>query len=206
MGRKTFISYKYKDFNCNTLYFRDELIKKLDNFGNIYNGEDGLSDDLTGLKADTIKEKLKDMIHGCTVMIVLISPNMINSKWIPWEISYGLKDVTREELRSRRNGLIGVILPDKTGSITYFRTTNSCNQLIYSDNIAPKIMSTNRYNRKRDEYVTGTACGDSFNKDWSSYISYYSWDEFMDNLDEYIENAYKKSRQFYDNYDVKVLD
>ncbi len=206
MGRKTFISYKHEDKDCDTVWYRDQLIKKLENFGNIYNGEDGFSEDLTGLKADTIKERLKGMIHGCTVMIVLISPHMNQSKWIPWEISYGLKDITRDDIRSRRNGLIGVILPNKQGSIKYFRTNNECDQLLYSTAIVPSILNDNRFNKKNDDLVTLTKCGNSFNKDWSSYVSYYSWDEFIDKMDDYIENAFIKSRQMFDNYDIKIND
>ncbi len=58
MARKTFISYKYSE--AQTL--RNKIITKLGDDAKYYRGEDGYSEDLSSYKAETIKNRLSDMI------------------------------------------------------------------------------------------------------------------------------------------------
>ncbi|MDW9231755.1 hypothetical protein C7S15_4355 [Burkholderia cepacia] len=50
------------------------------------------------------------MMFDTSVTIVIVSPNIIQSKWIDWEIEYSLKEITRENITSRTNGIVGVIM------------------------------------------------------------------------------------------------
>lgn len=105
MARKTFISYKYSEAQD----LRDRIIGALGDDATYYKGETADSPDLTDTTVDNIKENLKKMMHDTSVTIVVISPNIKDSKWIDWEIEYSLKEITRENKTSRTNGVVGVI-------------------------------------------------------------------------------------------------
>lgn len=137
MGRKIFVSYKYRDFNVQKLnnvfsptwpcdyvtYIQKHIINSYSD--NIYKGENS-DEDLSDKSDDYIWEHLKDKLYDSTVTIVLISPNMKEpnkwerNQWIPWEISYSLRRTTRGGRTSQRNALLVVILPDKNGNYDYY--------------------------------------------------------------------------------------
>lgn len=59
--------------------------------------------------------------------VVFISPNMRESdkadrdQWIPWEISYSLKEISRKtktgkNVTRRSKTMVAVVLPDRNGS------------------------------------------------------------------------------------------
>jgi len=106
MARKTFVSYKHSEAQG----LRDDIVKALGEDAIHYQGETSDSPDLTDTTTDNIRENLKAMIHGTSVTIVVISPNIKDSKWIDWEIEYSLKEITREDKTSRTNGIICVIM------------------------------------------------------------------------------------------------
>ena len=135
MGRKIFVSYKYKDYNVKELptvtqptwpcdyvdYIQNEVLSDDD----IYKGEKS-DEDISSWDEDKIWEHLKDKIYDSTITIVLISPNMKEprkwqrSQWIPWEICYSLREKTRHDRTSHNNAILAVILPDKNGSYDYY--------------------------------------------------------------------------------------
>lgn len=137
MGYKIFVSYKYKDNNVRALpdvmqptwpcdyvdYIRDNILSDDD----IYKGEDS-DEDISFWTEDAIWQHLKDKIYDSTITIVLISPNMKEpgklqrSQWIPWEISYSLRETARNDRTSHNNAILAVILPDKSGSYEYYMT------------------------------------------------------------------------------------
>ncbi|WP_228725589.1 TIR domain-containing protein [Klebsiella pneumoniae] len=88
MAHETFISYKYSEAQD----LRDKIVKALGDDAVYYKGETSESPDISNTTVDNIKNNLKNMIFGTSVLIVIISPNMIKSKWIDWEIEYSLKE------------------------------------------------------------------------------------------------------------------
>lgn len=73
---------------------------------------------------------LKDKIYDSSITIVLISPNMKEpekwqrSQWIPWEISYSVRETIRNDRKSHRNAVLAVILPNKNGTYSYYDQNN----------------------------------------------------------------------------------
>lgn len=136
MGRKIFVSYKYADDDVENLKrnenstVRDYVTKfeeKLENSDNIYKGEHD-DEDLSEYSDDTIWKRLKDRIYDSSVTVIFISPNMKEenkrerNQWIPWEISYSLKEISRrnkkgEAVTSRSNAMVAVVLPNSNGGL-----------------------------------------------------------------------------------------
>ena len=139
MGRKVFVSYKYKDNDVKELptaiqptwpcdyvdYIKTHVLSDDD----IYKGENS-DEDISCWDDDKIWEHLKDKIYDSTLTIVLISPNMKErgrweiSQWIPWEVSYSLRETTRSNRTSHNNAILAVILPNKKGSYDYYSVDN----------------------------------------------------------------------------------
>lgn len=139
LGKKIFVSYKYKDNDVKMMpnvtqptwpcdyvdYIKDKVLCDDD----IYKGEKS-DEDISSWSEDAIWNHLKNKIYDSTLTIVLISPNMKEtgkwqrSQWIPWEISFSVRETTRNNQTSHRNALLVVILPDKSGSYDYYNKKN----------------------------------------------------------------------------------
>lgn len=120
MARKTFISYKYNE-SCK---YRDKVIESLGDDATYYTGETADSPDISNLKVDSIKNHLKDMIFNTTVTMVILSPSLVKSKWVEWEIEYSLSKYSRDGKTSSINGLIGII-PPFDGDYSWFISAHS---------------------------------------------------------------------------------
>ncbi|MBQ3495250.1 MAG: TIR domain-containing protein [Clostridia bacterium] len=229
MGHKIFVSYKYADSDVKQLTnsWRHDTVRtyvdKLEEYiskmsEHIYKGEtDG--DDLSGLSDDAIWTKLKDRIYDSTLTIVMISKGMRQTylpdreQWIPWEISYSLKEVYRKNIsdnmvKSSSNALLAIILPDTYGSYEYFTFRKTCclNPCCsYKTNFLFEIMRKNMFNIKRPN---NKECDDGsivYYGD-SSYMTTVKWEDFIKAPETYIDKAYDIQSKI-EQYDVcKELD
>ena len=213
MGHKIFVSYKYSDNNVyqinKNIYqhdtvrtYVDKLEQYIDNTDNIYKGESD-NEDLSRLSEDTIWGKLKDRIYDSTLTVVMISPNMKENKrdieqWIPWEISYSLKEVARKNINgkmvtSSSNAILGIVLPDRNGSYSYYITKNNCCsnpcRTLHTDKLFD-ILKCNMFNIKEPNCNN---CIDNRKIFYGecSYIISVTWDDFIKNPEDYINRAYK---------------
>lgn len=201
MARKTFISYKYSDVvegHENDDNLRDGIIRALGEDAQYYNGEDSFTDDLSSLKAATIQKRLSNMLYDTSVLILIISPNMKKSKWIEWELSYALKEETRNGRTSHPNGVVAVIqnnslngdypskywfVDQKTGFCRMEKTFGLV-----------KLNMGNLVKNAEPPFLNEYKC-------YRDYISIYSEDYFLNNLDDCIEYAYTKA-QYIDQYRI----
>ena len=199
MAHKTFISYKYSEAQ----QLRDDIISSLGEDAIYYQGETSDSPDLTDTTTDNIKKSLTDMMYDTSVTIVIISPNMKQSKWIDWEIAYCLKNITRKNRTSHTNGVIGVIMKHNDG-YDWFKTTSThsdnCTVSTYDASKVYSIINNNRYNQTPKIY----SCNECKTVDTltGSYISFVEEKTFLQNPQKYIDNAFEKSENDADWYDL----
>lgn len=223
MGKKIFVSYKYADDQVNNLKsnenstvrdYIDEFEKILDSADDIFKGEsDG--EDLSELSDDTIWEKLKDRIYDSSVTIVFISPGMKESgkterdQWIPWEVSYSLKEASRknkngESVTSHSNAMLAVVLPDGDNSYTYYLESKNCCNGGCTTHHTDKLFSIIKKNKfNRTENASKRTC-DNNSIIWTgtcSYIEAVKWSNFIANYQKYINSAVERQNHI-DEYDI----
>jgi hypothetical protein len=215
MGRNAFVSYKYADQKVQDLelfelvdflgskirrkitttarHYVDKVAEKLEKEDHIFKGEDD-DESMESLSDSSIGTKLGDKIFYSSVTIVLISKGMKElfksekDQWIPWEISYSLKQQDRQGQKSKTNGVIAVVLPDEQGSYDYYITKDAeCNCRSLNTPILFEILRKNMFNVKvpnrrvcNGSYVyTGDA----------SYITSIKWEDFIIKPSTYIDKA-----------------
>lgn len=197
--KKTFISYKHSE--AQTL--RDKIIESLGEAALYYKGETSTSPNLTDTSTQNIKNNLKNMIFDTTVTIIVVSPNIKQSKWIDWEIEYSLKEYKRNSRASKTNGIVAVI-QKINGEYSWIRKKNIENDghSTYTNDTSFlfDIINNNRFNQVPKEYICEDCLTVDANK--GSYISIIEEDDFLKNPDFYIENAYQKSQNV-ENYNLK---
>lgn len=201
MARKTFISYKHDE----AINLRDRIIDAMGDDASYYMGETSESPNLSDKKTETIRKNLSDMMYKTSVTIVIISPNMKQSNWIEWEISYCLKRNTRSERTSNRNGVVGVIMKSN-GSYDWARTKHVLDDgfkyYTYSTNLFLDIINENRFNQdplkySNEKYKTVSSLT-------GHYITLVDEEEFLNNIDKYIENAFSKSENDASGYKLSI--
>lgn len=199
MARETFISYKFSDARD----VRDRIYKNMGDYAKFYRGENGFSPNKSDDSDDAIWNYLKDMIWGTSVTIVVISPEMLQSSWIPDEISYSLKKISRDGTQSQRNGVVAVIKKVNGGYDWFkYKYTNPDGHVTtcYHEEKVFDIIKANRRNQVPPVYSCEKCQSiDALN---GSYIAYVEEDEFINNMDKYIENAFLKSQNDCKGYDV----
>ena len=223
MRRNVFVSYKYSDSKVQDLdlyelvdffgsklkrkitttarHYVDKLAEKLETDDHIYKGEDD-DESMESLADSTIGSKLGDKIFYSSVTIVLISKGMKEpftaekDQWIPWEVSYSLKEQTRQNQRSKTNGVIAVVLPDEYGSYEYYITRDEeCNCRTLNTPFLFMILEKNMFNVK---LPNRRLCNGSFVYTGdTSYIQSIKWEDFIINSSIYIEKAIElRDRQY----------
>lgn len=229
MARSIFVSYKYADADVRPLWppgtlltpretttarhYVDVLAARLNAEDHIYKGEND-NESLAGFKNETIESKLRSKIFSTSITIVLISKNMKDSsmseddQWIPWEVSYSLKEMTKNGRTSGTNGMLAVVLPDRNGSYGYFATP-ICPSGCVTWNIGSTfgIIAKNMFNRKRPEtfYCTNHPNSGAVHSGYyHSYIYPVKWDDFITNMNWYIELAVQISKNKGDYEVVKL--
>lgn len=199
MAHKTFISYKHSEAQG----LRDRIINALGDDATYYRGETSDSPDLSDTSTQNIKRVLCDMMYDTSVTIVIISPHMKESKWIDWEIEYCLKNITRKDRTSHTNGVVGVIMK-WNGGYDWFkqcdRNSDGCVASSYDERYLYEIIKNNRYNQNPKRYSCPIC--KTFNALTGSYISFVEEDDFINNPQYYIDNAYDKSENDAEGYDL----
>lgn len=198
MAHKTFISYKYSEAQ----ELRDSIIEALGDDATYYKGETSDSPDLTDYTTETIREHLKDMIFDTTVTIVILSPNMIKSKWIDWEIEYSLREYSRKGKTSKSNGVVAVI-QKYNGGYSWLKSAvtndDGHTSIRYDNSKMYNIINNNRFNQ--DPIVYFCSKCKTVDSLTGSYISIVCEEDFLSDPTKYIDNAYEKCKNV-NNYKI----
>ena len=209
MARKVFVSYKYGD-TCvkplNDNFFistkaRDyvtELQKLLGDNNEIYKGEND-NEDLSEFKDSTIESRLRNKIFDSSITIVIVSKGMKSwfydekDQWIPWEISYSLRELSKNGRRSRPNGLLMLVLPDENGDYDYYMRENTCphyNCITLNTDFLFGILRRNVFNSKN---IEESDCNNhSYNPVYigdHSYITSVKWEDFISTPTYYLDRC-----------------
>jgi len=213
MAKKIFVSYKYADSRVLSLpdieettarHYVDEIASLLEEEDHIFKGEDD-GEDMGTLADSTIASKLGDKIFDSSLTIVLISKGMKENipetdQWIPWEISYSLKEQSREGGNSKTNAVLAIVLPDENDSYEYFLKVNPlCNSVTHRTDTLFKILKENMFNHKQKESNIRECNGITIFEGYPSYIYSVKWYNFKADVGSYIEIA-NTIRQSIDKY------
>lgn len=205
MGRNIFVSYKYADSRVQRLpdlpwsespkvrNYVDKLQTVLAEADHINLGEkDGES--LADFADSTIETSLKDKIFRSSVTIVMISKGMKDiyrherDQWIPWEVSYSLRDVTRNDRTCRMNAVLGLVLPDEYGSYDWYYTSNiACNCTTHHTDQLFEMLRVNMFNMKEPKLTT--CQGMDIHHGEFSFIKTVRWSQFSTDPDSYLDTA-----------------
>lgn len=228
-GYKIFVSYKYKDSNvyhslednsdyiylCTVRDYVNYFESKIANSDHIYKGEHD-NEDLSKLSDETIWQKLKDRIYDSTLTILFISSGMKehskpeNDQWIPWEISYSLKESKRNDRTTHSNAIIAVVLPDRFDSYDYFENDYLFQGTIYGygeerKDILFEIIRKNMLNCINPPPINIPHIFDIWNNNLS-YIVTAKWSDFIGDYNKYINRAYKNLESIDQFNIVKTLN
>lgn len=127
-----------------------------------------------------------------------------SDQWIPWEVSYSLKEITRNDKLSHTNGILAVVLPDQYGSYEHFITQpcSVCDSRHLATNNLFPIIRDNMFNFKNIYQIEEhcSSCNSTFYKGSYSYIDAVKWVDFLSNKDHYLDKAAsnRDSRQSYE--------
>ncbi len=225
MGRKVFVTYKYSDAQVldldiydidswNNVYkvpttvrhYVNKLSEILEEDDHIYKGEDD-GESLVDFSDDYIASSLKDKIFDSTITIVFVSKGMKNfwnpekDQWMPWEISYSLKEMTRNGRTSTSNALLAVILPDEYGSYDYYITFDElCNCRSLNTLFLFEIIRCNMFNQKNPN-TTICSNGNVVYKGDSCYIQSVKWEDFKKSHNFYLDKAIEIKNNI-ENYNI----
>ena len=130
-------------------------------------------------------------------------------QWIPWEVSYSLKETSRnnkngESVTSHSNAMLAVVLPDEDNSYTYYLEPKNCctgGCTTHHRDKLFKIIKKNKFNRT--ENASKRTC-DNDNTIWTgtcSYIEAVKWSNFITNYQKYIDSAVDRQDHI-DEYDI----
>lgn len=220
MGRKIFVTYKYGDTSVRPLpgklitkarHYVNVFQTKLEQTDEIYKGEDD-GTDLSDFADETIASELRDKIYDSSITVVFISKDMREAhtpekdQWIPWEVSYSLREPTRSGRTSKSNGMLAVTLPDENNSYSYYileDTCDYCHCRTLRTNTLFQILRDNMFNLKIPTFnkCEHHSAGNKVYTGPSSYIKSIKWDDFIKDIPGNLDTATKLAANI-SNYDI----
>lgn len=194
MAKNVFISFRYED----GFEYKNYLASLFDlDSDTVDFSED---EDRSRMSEDIIRKYLYNKLKRASVTVVLLSPQAVNHKrnylgeyddWMYDEIRYSLED--REN--NRTNGLIAVYTPESEHILIKHLPGN-----IVSVNSVDNLFRRNMMNVKW-EFKHDITSFNTYDKNYDSYCSLISWQDFIDHIDFYLNLAVFK-REHLERYEL----
>lgn len=223
MGKKIFVSYKYADKQVqdldiyeDTFFGKQKIQTKARDYVDLLQdkiGKDHINlgekdgESLAEFSDGSIETSLKEKIRQSSVTIVLISKGMKtsdneNDQWIPWEVSYSLRTVPTGSYTKQMNAILGVVLPDETGTYDwYYKSNTECNCITNFTSKLFKILKDNTFNIKEKKIRECNGLKIHISNE-PSFFKTTKWSDFMygTNYNSYIDTAIniKNNKEQYD--------
>lgn len=197
MAKNVFISFRYKD----GIQYKNRLASMFDSFYDTVDYSE--NQDRSMMSDSTIQRYLYSKLRRSSITIVILTPLAVNHQkswngyyndWIYDEIRYSLED--REN--NGTNGLIAVYTPEAKEMLISDGTDGS----IYVNQF-DNLCRRNMMNVKPEYKINPNP--DFYNRDYDSYCSLISWNEFIGNIGQYINIARKKRDEQYKYNIVKRM-
>lgn len=202
-GTKVFISYKHSETRDRRNQFAAEILRA----GYRYVGETDESEDYSKASKNATRRHIKSMIVQSEVTIIILSPRMSQSRWINFEIGFSLRNfnyINKSGIRlyHQRSGVIGVLLKGENGYDWALNPTGEKeNGTLYNESQFCEMVKRNRRNRIKWAHCERSK--ERYCEDTDSYISIITEEDFLKNINKYIDLAYHKSLQD-DEYEIRA--
>lgn len=189
MAKNVFISFRYSDGN----YYKEYLSNLFDICSDTVDFSEDV--DRSNMSDYTIKQYLYNKLRRSSVTIILLTPSAVNHKknrrgayddWMYDEIRYSLED--RDG--NRTNGLIAVYTPEAENMLvskSYFGIVH----VKKVDNLFRRNMMNVKQHYKRNPK------SNNFDRNYDSYCSLIEWNEFINNIEMFIDIATQKRDDIY---------
>jgi hypothetical protein len=196
MARQVFISFRFSD----GVEYKENLCELFDQDDDVIDCSE--EEDRSDMSDETIQKYLYKKLKSTSVTIVLLTPNAIEynkdytgkyDDWMYDELRYSLED--REN--NNTNGAVAIYTEDSK-KLLITTSIHKCN-ICKKDTTVSSILDTNNLVRKnmmniKDNYKKHK-CYNLFDSLEDSYISLISYDEFISDINKYIENAISKKER-----------
>lgn len=197
MARQVFISFRFSDGGK----YKDELCDLFDQNEDVIDCSE--DEDRSDMSEETIQKYLYDKLRRTSVTVVILTPeaieyskNIWTGKYDDWmydELRYSLED--REY--NNTNGVIAIYTADAK-DLLITTSTHKCD-ICKKESTVSILLDVNNLIRKnmmniKDSYKKNQCYGiyDSLE---DSYISLVSYDDFVSDINKYIENAISKKER-----------
>lgn len=194
MARRVFISFRFSDGEK----YKDDLCKLFDQSEDVIDlSED---EDRSDMSDETIQKYLYNKLKRTSVTVVILTPKAIeynkdiwtgkHDDWMYDELRYSLED--REN--NTTNGVIAVYT-EEAKDLLFTINKHKCD-ICNKETTVSTIKDVNNLVRKnmmniKDNYKKNQ-CYRIYDSLEDSYISLISYDEFISDINKYIENAISK--------------
>jgi hypothetical protein len=197
LARQVFISFRFSDGGK----YKDELCDLFDQNEDVIDCSE--DEDRSDMSEETIQKYLYDKLRRTSVTVVILTPeaieyskNIWTGKYDDWmydELRYSLED--REYNNTK--GLIAIYTADAK-DLLITTSTHKCD-ICKKESTVSILLDVNNLIRKnmmniKDSYKKNQCYGiyDSLE---DSYISLVSYDDFVSDINKYIENAISKKER-----------